>query len=210
MTFEHEAMHAETLLYMLAQSPLTRPPSTIATPQWEILAEKWNREAIPNKILEIKGGTIEIGHRDLESEDVDHPTAESWKDHEFGWDNEHPRVAVQVKPFKVDSLPISNNDYLAYLKYIKADLNKVDELPASWVQVDGEWKVRSFYGPVGFEIAGRWPLMASKVEIDAYAKSKGGRMPTEAELRMLWASEEGPKPDGGLANIGFKNWHPIP
>jgi formylglycine-generating enzyme required for sulfatase activity len=70
--------------------------------------------------------------------------------------------------------------------------------------------IRTFYGPVSFEIAKDWPLMASKIEIEAYAKSKGGRLPTEDELRVLCEHEEGPRPDGESANVAFKNWHPIP
>ena len=89
-------------------------------------------------------------------------------------------------------------------------MSKVDALPASWQQVDGEWKVRSLAGPLDFDIAGQWPLMASKIEIDAFARWKGGRLPTEAELRLLWENEQGPRPSGIGANVGFKNWHPIP
>ena len=87
---------------------------------------------------------------------------------------------------------------------------QAEALPASWRIVNGDIMVRTLYGPVSFAIAGRWPLMASKNELDAYAKSKGGRMPSEPELRRLWESAEGPRPDGITANIGFKNWHPVP
>ena len=205
-------MHAETLLYMLAQSPLTRSPSAVSTPQWEILAKRWDQEAQKNlnNVLEISAGTIEMGHRDLEAEDEQFPDAQGWERHEFGWDIEHPNVAFHVEAFKVDSLPISNEEYLAFLKSTNTDFENADALPASWQQVDGEWKVRTLYGPVSFEIAGKWPLMASKNEIDSFAKSKGGRLPTEAELRLLWETPEGPRPAGQLANVGFKNWHAIP
>lgn len=212
MTYEHEAMHAETLLYMLAQSPLTRAPSAVSAPQWGALARRWNEEArgMPNKVLNIPAGTVEIGHDDLEAEDAKFPGPQGWETHELGWDIEHPKIAVKVDSFKVDSLPISNEEYLAFLKSTSTDFEDVDAFPASWQKVDGEWQVRTLYGPVSFEVAGKWPLMASKNEIDSFAKSKGGRLPTEAELRLLWESEEGPRPAGQLANVGFKNWHVVP
>ena len=210
MTFEHEAMHAETLLYMLIQSPSTRPPAVVAQPRWDVLAKRWEEEAVSNKVLSLSGGTIELGHHDVEGEDEMFPDQHGWAGHEFGWDNEHPKVAVTVKPFRVDSLPVSNTDYLDYLHSINANFDDHEAIPASWVKVGTEWKIRSLYGPLGFDVAGRWPLMASKNEIDGYAKSKGGRMPTEGELRLLWSSPEGPKPAGALANVGVKNWHPIP
>jgi formylglycine-generating enzyme required for sulfatase activity len=209
MTFEHEAMHAETLLYMLIQSPLTRPPTAVAAPQWDVLARRWAEEANQNKVLSIPATTVEMGHNDLEEEDASFPDQLGWADHEFGWDNEHPAIQVPVKAFKVDALPVSNAEYLAFLQKSGVEMDK-DNLPSSWVQDEMEWKVRTLYGPVGFDVAGSWPLQASKIELDAFAKSKGGRLPTEPELRALWDHPDGPRPGGEAANVGFKNWHPVP
>ncbi|WVQ98171.1 hypothetical protein IAU59_005293 [Kwoniella sp. CBS 9459] len=215
MTFEHEAMHAETLLYMLAQSDETRHPTATSTPQFDVLAKKWNEDVQENKVLSFEGGgEIELGHRDLESEDKQYTDGQGWESHEFGWDNEHPVCVQRVKGFKIDSLPISNSDYLAFLKANDkySQLTK-ETAPASWVRPassDGEWRVRSLYGPQSFEVAGKWPLMASKLELDEYAKWKGGRLPTEAELRVLWRNESGPRTSGGECNTGVKNWHPVP
>ena len=211
MTYEHEAMHAETLLYMLIQSASTRPPTAVAKPEWEQLAIRWKNEAAANEVLTIPGGSVELGHIDVESQDSGFKTEKLWTNHELGWDNESPAVVHHVKSFKVDALPISNADYLAHLK-TKAEFNWDDDcaLPASWVEVDGEWKVRTMYGPVGFDVAGLWPLMASKLEIEDYAKANGGRLPTESELKLLWEQEDGPRPAGMLANVGFKQWHLIP
>jgi formylglycine-generating enzyme required for sulfatase activity len=212
MTFEHEAMHAETLLYMLLQSPHTLPPSTVATPQWDVLAHQWAEQADgpeykQDKLL-IAGRDVVLGHNDREEDDKRYPTAQGWENHELGWDLENPKTTVPVKTFEVDALPICNQEYFDYLVSTHQTLGKANT-PASWVEEEGEWKVRTLYGPVGMQVAGKWPLMASKVEIDRYAKSKGGRMPTEAELRLVWESEDGPRP-AERANVGFKNWHPIP
>jgi formylglycine-generating enzyme required for sulfatase activity len=211
MTFEHEAMHAETLLYMLIQSPLTRAPTSVATPQWDALARRWAQEKKDNKVLFISGGTIAMGHNDLEAEDDTFPGQHGWADHEFGWDNEHPATPHQVNAFKIDSLPVSNAEYLAFLEKSGVDANDADKLPASWVRDDsGEWKIRTLYGSVDFNVGGDWPLQASKLELDAFANAKGGRLPTEGELRLLWDHPEGPRPAGESANIGVRNWHPVP
>ncbi|ORX33987.1 hypothetical protein BD324DRAFT_584223 [Kockovaella imperatae] len=210
MTYEHEAQHAETLLYMLIQSPTTLPPTAVSTPEWDQLAAKWQAQAVPNKKLTIPAGTIQLGHDDIEKDDSSYPHAADWEGHELGWDIENPSVNHQVATFAVDALPISNSDYLSFLTSKTDQTWNAASLPASWVKVDDSWQVRTLYGPVSFHVAGSWPLMASKNEIEDFAKWKGGRLPTEPELRLLWEHEEGPRPAGVLANVGFEHWHPIP
>jgi len=200
MTYEHEGQHAETLLYMLAQSLDTESPG--ATPDWEVLKNTWTIDK--QKIIEVAGGEITMGHDDPEQED-DKDKSKDWSQHEFGWDQESPSHTVEVKPFKVNALPITNGEYAKYL-----ESTNTEQIPASWIKHNGKTMIRTFYGPIEFDIGRDWPLMASKLEIEGYAKSVGGRLPTEAELRMLWETEEGPRVDGESANIGFRNWHPIP
>lgn len=212
MGFEHEAMHAETLLYMLLQSPMTRAPTT--APQWDVLADHWAGEQTRAKkhgyagILDVPATKVVLGHDDAEADDKG---ASSPANHEFGWDIEHPATAVSVGAFKAEALPVSNKEYFEWIRSIGAmpALNETSA-PASWVRVDGEWHVRSLYGPVPMSVAGAWPLMASRDELSAFAASKGGRLPTEAELRALWELPTGPRPAGRTANIGFKHWHPVP
>lgn len=62
-------------------------------------------------------------------------------------------------------------------------------------------------GYVSFDIAGEWPVQASGRQLAAYAKWKGGRLPTEPELRVFLNKHLVDKPG---ANIGFRNWHPVP
>ncbi|EIW71173.1 hypothetical protein TREMEDRAFT_42626 [Tremella mesenterica DSM 1558] len=210
MTFEHEAMHAETLLYMLIQSPRTRPPTAVALPQFSVLARRWTAEATPNKVVTLSGGLLQYGHDDYEADDVKYPTREGWEQHEFGWDNEHPAVSNHVKGFKIDSLPINNSDYRTFLEKKHPGGIPDDAAPVSWVEVDGQWNVRTLYGPVDFDVAGLWPVMGSQKELKEFAEAKGGRLPSEVELRWFLQSEQGPRIAGEGANVGFKNWHPIP
>lgn len=80
------------------------------------------------------------------------------------------------------------------------------------VEIDAvSFQVKTVYGPVSFSIAQHWPLMASYDEHLAFAQHKGGRLPTEAELRVwLDQTPEGDKTDWEGSNTGLKNWHPIP
>jgi hypothetical protein len=41
-----------------------------------------------------------------------------------------------------------------------------------------------------------------------YAIVRGGRLPTEAELRLFYDKFESGY-EGGR-NVGFRNWHPVP
>ena len=64
------------------------------------------------------------------------------------------------------------------------------------------------YGPVSMEIAAQWPVLASYNDLGLFAASKGGRLPTEPELRLFLDLYEVGHEGGG--NIGFRNWHPVP
>jgi formylglycine-generating enzyme required for sulfatase activity len=148
--------------------------------------------------------SVKLGHNDRESEDRLFED-DSWQGHQFGWDCENPEQVVQVGPFKVESLPVTNAEYLEYIQATDA----VDG-PASWVTDGSQWRVRTLYGSVPMSVARHWPVMASGEELEAYAKWKGGRLPTEAELMALWTCREGPRPAGRDANVGLKRWHPVP
>lgn len=206
MVFEHEAMHAETLLYMLLQSSLSLPPPGFSTPQWSSLSEQWNAEFSPSKLITFtEPTTVILGHDDKESDDHLFESDE-WRTHEFGWDCEHGKQTVVVKPFKIESLPVTNLEYLSYMKS-----NQITAIPASWVSSDGtSYFIRTLYSSVPFSIGQHWPLMASGEMLEAYAKWKGGRLPSEAELITLWKSDDGPRPAGREANVGSKRWHPVP
>ena len=58
------------------------------------------------------------------------------------------------------------------------------------------------------QIAQHWPVLTSYDHLLAYARSKGGRLPTEPELRLFLDMYD--MGFEGGANVGFRNWHPIP
>lgn len=132
MTFEHEALHAETLLYMLLQRAGfpggTIQPPGFATPPFEQLAESWNSAPQPSETSVTLGpATVVLGHDDPEGDD-DTLTVVG---HEFGWDNEHPRREVQIEKFRIEWRPVTNGEFHSFFQ--GAGHGKV-KLPSSWVE----------------------------------------------------------------------------
>jgi formylglycine-generating enzyme required for sulfatase activity len=197
---------------MAAQIPagkLNCAPS-FSKPDWAGLSALWERQVASerrptrNLVQSFEASTISVGH-----DDSDHLDAETKYDakHTFGWDNEAPRRDVSVPAFKVSLLPISNADYHRFW----LEHGRPESLtPGSWtVSSDGEVSIKVLTEPsrVDLAIGKDWPCMASGKQLEAYAKSVGGRLPTEPELRRFL--EDHPVDHGG-ANIGFMNWHPVP
>ncbi|KAF7364840.1 DUF323 domain-containing protein [Mycena venus] len=207
MTFEHEALHAETLLYMLLQraGTGTLPPPGFTPPPWASLAESWNSAPGPESPTVTLGpATVTLGHDDNEGQDEDEAFASDVAGHEFGWDNEHPKREVHVDAFRIEWRPVTNGQFFKY--YVSQEGGVA--LPASWVEVDGEIHVRTLYGPVPMKVAQNWPVLTSYNSLSKYVQVQGGRLPTEAELRMFY--EKFAAGYEGGANLGFRNWHPTP
>ncbi|KAH7876131.1 DUF323 domain-containing protein [Lentinula edodes] len=207
MTFEHEALHAETLLYMLLQraGSGTIPPHGFAIPEWNSLASSW--KSIPPLVedtVTLGPAVVELGHDDAEGEDELKDYKFNVEDREFGWDNEHPKRHIDVQEFRISWRPITNGQYYDTFKKNKDKFH----VPASWVEEDGEIRVRTLYGPVPLSVAEDWPIFASYDDLSTYATVKGGRLPTEPELRLFYDKFQCGF-EGG-ANLGFRNWHPVP
>lgn len=71
-------------------------------------------------------------------------------------------------------------------------------------------KVRTLFGPAPDPLSTanetrNWPFIGSFDELEAFAKSRGGRLPTEPELRAYADKYEG---EWQGRNVGFENWHP--
>ncbi|KAG8951710.1 hypothetical protein FRC04_005731 [Tulasnella sp. 424] len=211
MTWEHEAFHAETLLYMLIQKAGdvdgTIPPPGFAKPQWGTLQKLPElSQPLPASTVTMEAGTeISLGHDDVEAEDpfdqLNSPT------HEFGWDTEHPKRSVKLreKAVRVETRPVLNEEFYEF--WIKERKAGGHDLPGLWVvDLEGDVKVRTLYGPVSMSVAGNWPFIGAYDDLAAFAKWKGGRLPTEVELRTYMDRYEGSEE----SNIGFKNWHPVP
>ncbi|KAL9597119.1 MAG: hypothetical protein Q9219_005341 [cf. Caloplaca sp. 3 TL-2023] len=206
LAFEHEAMHLETLLYMLLQSDRSLPPPG-PTPDFLKLAQDAEQEASPNEWIKIPSTTLFIGMND--------PEGDSGPTRYFGWDNEKPSRKVHVPGFEAKARPLTNEDYARYLCG-----SGVKKIPASWSQInhgdegssgavkpannddtayrDGQNLrlekaflsgkfVKTVYGPVALEYALAWPVFASYDELAACAEWMDGRIPTADEVRSIYS-----------------------
>ena len=217
----------QTLLYMLIQraGTGTLPPPGFAPPPWSALAAAWeaSARAPSTPTVTIGPNTITLGHDDCEGDDLKLEVTHRVDGHEFGWDNESPARRVEVGPVRMEWRPVTNEEYLAFWN---ADGQTQVEFPPSWVSSEQGmevcflarlfgcekvliWaQVRTLYGPVPMNVAKHWPVLTSYDGLLAYAKSKGGRLPTEPELRLFLDTYDVGHTGG--ANVGFRNWHPVP
>ncbi len=229
MTHEHEGWHVEvsfcssprttailifylyqTLLYMLLQraGTGTRPPFGFTQPPWQHLSSQWSSVPLPQTLTVTLGPAhVTLGHNDSEAIDKLPAHEHDAHDHVFGWDNESPARTVHVKQFKAEWRPVTNGEFNEFLE---GKGKGVASVPKSWVtdSEDEVYKVRTIFGPVPFEVARTWPVLTSYDDLACYAKAKGGRLPTEPELRLFLDTYDIGF-EGG-ANVGFRHWHPTP
>lgn len=114
----------------------TLPPFGFTPPAWSALADGWDKASLPlSPTVKLGPETITLGHDDSEGDDV----SKEVEDHEFGWDNEHPKRQVDVGQFRIEWRPVSNGDFHEF--YNSGGNGKV-AFPKSWCMVDGEACVR--------------------------------------------------------------------
>ncbi len=186
---EHEAMHHETLLYIVHRLPahLKR-----AVPQ------EHRDTAVPhNDFVDIPAGTATLGaQRDALA---------------FGWDNEFCEYDMQVPAFAVQRYPISNGEYLEFLRAGGA-------MPPFWIDRDGRMLLRGVFEELPLPLA--WPVYVTNEQAVAYAAWKGCRVMSEAEYhRAAFGTPEGSErtfpwgddaPDTQHGNFDFQRFDPEP
>ncbi|KAJ1888598.1 hypothetical protein LPJ71_008440, partial [Coemansia sp. S17] len=184
MAFEHEALHFETLLYMVLQMK----PGDIQPPIEASFAPLGGRQPRESWVRYAGGSDLVFGlagDNESEMQGQELPSR-----HVFGWDNESPQIRISLKPFSIRSQPITNGEYLAFLQTLSGSSESVDGLvPQSWVSLDqepaltGDYGVRTVVGTPSITTteAAMWPVCVSQKQANAYAKWSGKRLPTEAE-----------------------------
>ncbi|HYN23011.1 MAG TPA: SUMF1/EgtB/PvdO family nonheme iron enzyme, partial [Thermoanaerobaculia bacterium] len=209
---EHEPMHQETLKYMWHQLPYekkTRPagaraPIAGGAPPAE-------------ESVRIPSGRATLG---ASPEEIP-----------FGWDNEFPRLLVEVPAFEMDVHDVTNAGFLDFVEaggYGREDLwssegwkwvrdQKVAH-PLFWERRGDSWIWRGMFEDVALPPG--WPVYVSHAEASAYARWKGKRLPTEAEYhRAAYGTpgeEERPHPwgkeppDESRGNFDGRHWDPLP
>ncbi|KAL8826495.1 MAG: hypothetical protein Q9191_003767 [Dirinaria sp. TL-2023a] len=212
--FEHEAMHLETLLYMLVQSDKILPPPGVA-PDFKALAQQAEKNAVPNEWFDIPDSTVYIG--------TDDPESDGGPDRYFGWDSEKPQRQARVPAFQAKARPITNQEYAQYLEETHQQ-----KVPASWASAEerhsngttelnglygastngdildsqngnkennhlNSKSVRTVFGLVPLKYALDWPVFASFDELSGCAKWMNGRIPTAKEAQSIYSHVDGLK-----------------
>jgi ergothioneine biosynthesis protein EgtB len=176
LVLEHELMHHETLLYMLAAQPPERlvapadlPPHALAP-----VAPAVGQVGIP-------AGVATLGTR-LEAVP-------------FAWDNELDEHVVEIPSFSIDRFPVTVAAFRAFVEagaYTDPGLWDAEDAawlaasarrhPHAWFQDGDRWKHRTLFGSVRLDDVGGWPAMVTWAEARAFCRWSGARLPTEAEL----------------------------
>jgi ergothioneine biosynthesis protein EgtB len=213
MVIEHELMHQETLLYIVQQLD----PALKLRP--DDLPGHVFGDGAPSRAIEIPAGAATLG-ADFEGLD-------------FGWDNEFPSARVHVPGFVIDSTPVTNEQYLAFVEsgaYDRAEFWAEEDFawktragiahPLFWSRPDGEWHYRGLFDLVPLSRARHWPAYVSLAEAEAYARWSGARLPTEAEFHRAAYGEPGggersfpwgeEPPASEHGNFHFGQWSPRP
>jgi gamma-glutamyl hercynylcysteine S-oxide synthase len=172
LILQHEAQHDETILQTVQLTPGRYVEELPALP-----------DGHPRTgVVTVPGGRYPIGS------DAHEP-----------YDNEHRCHEVELAPFEIDRLPVSNGCFLEFMAaggYQREELWSADgwqwrwifdvRAPEHWTEEDGRWHT-SRYGHV-LPVDPRLPVTnVSYFEAEAYAAWAGRRLPTEEEWEVAAA-----------------------
>ena len=207
VAIEHRLMHAETLAYMFHWLPAE---SKVAGP------------------IEPEGDGLAAGHRTV---DIPAGKATLGRTGGFGWDNEFPADSVDVPAFAIDLTKITNAEFLGFLQaggYTDRSLWSEEDWrwrtersvthPAFWVERNGSWFWRGMFNDRPLPLS--WPVYVSHAEASAYARWKGGALPSEAQFhRAAFGTPDGTErsfpwgeepPSSARGNFDFRRFDPTP
>jgi ergothioneine biosynthesis protein EgtB len=169
----HEQQHQELILTDIKHAFSLNALS----PAYARAAPEIAKSAPPMTWIDFAGGLTDIGHDD--------PA--------FAFDNETPRHAVMLRPFRLASRPVTNGEYAAFIAdggYARPEF----WLSEGWATVQREgWQAPLYWresdaGWRAFTLQGEQPLRpgepvshVSFFEAAAYASWAGKRLPTEFE-----------------------------
>jgi gamma-glutamyl hercynylcysteine S-oxide synthase len=208
---EHEAMHHETLRYMLHRLPLDRkiPPDDLRI--------ETTGEAPRHGSVTVPAGRATLGANRNEIR--------------FGWDNEFESSVIEVEAFDVDLFDVTNHDFLEFVEsggYDHRELWAEEEWnwlregtirhPLFWERHHGRWMWRGMYEI--YPLPSSWPVYVSHTEASAYARWKGRRLMTEPEFhRAAYGTPDGSErlhpwgddePDHTRGNFDYLSPEPFP
>ena len=186
---EHEAMHQETLMYIVHQLPYDR--------KRRIVGRHEDHAVLAREFRSIASGTATLGAEPNELL--------------FGWDNEFRRTEIAVPSFDIAAYPVTNGDWLKFV----ADGGPV---PVFWEERDGEWRLRTQFEEIPLPRSwpvyvthlqaqgyARWAKMRLPSEAEYHRAAFGTR--SGEERAFPWGAEPPSKLHG---NFGFERYDPGP
>nr|BFD81304.1 ergothioneine biosynthesis protein EgtB [Streptomyces sp. Xyl84] len=209
MIAQHEQQHDET---MLITHQLRRGPRALTAPDPEPAPPFTG----PPEVL-VPGGPFTMG-----------TSTEPW-----ALDNERPAHVREVAPFWIDTTPVTNGAYQAFVEDGGYDdarwwapegwdhiRRQGITAPLFWRREGGQW-LRRHFGATEAVPSGEPVLHVSWYEADAYARWAGRRLPTETEwekaarhdpatgrsARYPWGDAD---PSPAHANLGQRHLRPAP
>ncbi len=214
LLLEHELMHQETLLYMLHQLPHSLKQRDGSPFQSQPVSTAGTTSAHP-AMIEIPAGIAVLGTMPGEFD--------------YAWDNEMPRTRVEVGPFAMDTLNITNGQFLAFIEaggyedpsYWTPDAwawktQQRKKHPQFWSRRNKIWMLHDFYEDIPLPLD--WPVYVTHAEASAYARFMEKSLPTESEWHRAafgdkpadlypWGNQS-PTPEHG--NFDFAHCSPVP
>ena len=194
----HEQQHQELLLTDIKRNFSANPlfPAYAEAPPREAPAE-----AAPLRWIDGHGGMHEIGHAGSG----------------FSFDNEKPRHRMFLEDYRLGSRLVINGEFLEFVReggYEDARLWLSDgwhvaqeekwKAPQYWELIEGQWSEMTLHGLRPLRL--QEPVShVSYYEADAFARWRGGRLPSEAELEVAVA---GKAITGNFLEIGLLHARP--
>ena len=186
---EHEAMHHETLMYIVHQLD----PGL----KGRIAQEHHDRPAPRNELRCIPAGIATLG-----ADPDEQP---------FGWDNEFGKHAVEVPAFSMQRYPVTNGDWLAFV-------GDGGPVPPFWIERDGEFRLIAAFEELPLPLSwpvyvshdlaeayARWAGMRLPAEAEFHRAAYG--TPSGAERPQPWGDEPA---DARFGNFDFDRFDPEP
>ena len=186
---EHEAMHQETLLYIVHQ---------LAYDRKRAIAGRHEDRAVPRSALRsVAAGTATLGAV---------PDAIP-----FGWDNEFQRSEVSVAGFDMAAYPVTNREWMRFVR-------EGGPVPLFWNERGGEWFLRLLFEEIPLpqswpvyvthqqaQAYARWMGMRLPTEAEYHRAAFG--TPAGDERPFPWGADP---PVARHGNFGLERFDPEP
>ena len=186
---EHEAMHQETLMYIVHQLPYER--------KRKLSSPHEDRAVAPARMVNVEKGVATLG---ADPDEIP-----------FGWDNEFGRTELPVGAFAIASHPVTNGDWLRFVA-------EGGPVPHFWRRTEDGWRLRLQFEEIPLahswpvyvthrqaQAYAEWAGMRLPSEAEYHRAAFA--TPFGTERAFPWGDEP---PAACYGNFGFERFDPEP